>query len=446
MSEISSEDKLFGTFLRSMDPHIDAVAKSVVVKIDFEKPHIPDKFDPRDPKTSGGSGDGRWKDYLTPIYDQKDCAGCYAYSTISCLSDRFAMQTLLQVKPFFNPLEAVMCYVEENDSESYIQLRDNLNSLQTEEKVHIQKACKGNTIYSMGSYLFRGGAVENKCVPISNLQQMLDKSGKLPLCTSLEGPNEELCLDNNIGLRLWPAYKAYTLQGEGSDLITNLKLELMKWGPISVAFNVFADFLHHYDGKTVYIPKSGQKSLGGHAVKLIGWGSENGVPYWICANSWGVDWGERGYFKIVQGNIDLELESNQMGLYPLLPGVEIIPYTKVNLLITEDDIKKKVYNGVDSTTFYPKRILEEVKIGKLKGDLKPVIDISLVPLTTEFYAYRIGATTFMSYGGQYISSANEHQIKSNHWFTILLIISSSVIIVVLSFLLWKCMIIRHKRV
>lgn len=31
-------------------------------------------------------------------------------------------------------------------------------------------------------------------------------------------------------------------------------------------------------------------SLGGHAIKLIGWGTENGVDYWIINNSWNTYW------------------------------------------------------------------------------------------------------------------------------------------------------------
>lgn len=34
--------------------------------------------------------------------------------------------------------------------------------------------------------------------------------------------------------------------------------------------------------------------LGGHAVKVLGWGEENGTPYWLVANSWNSDWGDNG--------------------------------------------------------------------------------------------------------------------------------------------------------
>ena len=35
-------------------------------------------------------------------------------------------------------------------------------------------------------------------------------------------------------------------------------------------------------------------AVGGHAIKVLGWGEENGTPYWLCANSWNTDWGENG--------------------------------------------------------------------------------------------------------------------------------------------------------
>jgi cathepsin B len=42
-------------------------------------------------------------------------------------------------------------------------------------------------------------------------------------------------------------------------------------------------------------------NLGGHAVKMIGWGVEDGVKYWTCINSWNALWGEKGTFRILRG-------------------------------------------------------------------------------------------------------------------------------------------------
>lgn len=46
--------------------------------------------------------------------------------------------------------------------------------------------------------------------------------------------------------------------------------------------------------------------MGGHAVKVIGWGVEDGVNYWLCSNSWNTTWGDNGFFKIQEGECNVD--------------------------------------------------------------------------------------------------------------------------------------------
>lgn len=55
--------------------------------------------------------------------------------------------------------------------------------------------------------------------------------------------------------------------------------------------------------------------VGLHAVKIVGWGEENGVPYWLCANTWTPDWGDSGFFKIRRGNNECGIETHIIGTY-----------------------------------------------------------------------------------------------------------------------------------
>lgn len=39
-----------------------------------------------------------------------------------------------------------------------------------------------------------------------------------------------------------------------------------------------------------------------HAVKVIGWGQQDGMDYWLAVNTWNSSWGDNGLFKIDKTN------------------------------------------------------------------------------------------------------------------------------------------------
>jgi len=71
-------------------------------------------------------------------------------------------------------------------------------------------------------------------------------------------------------------------------------------GPVAVAIN--ADLLQFYGSGIIKATKSqcDPEALD-HGVLIVGYGNQNGTPYWIVKNSWG-RWGEQGYFRIQRGN------------------------------------------------------------------------------------------------------------------------------------------------
>jgi cathepsin B len=76
------------------------------------------------------------------------------------------------------------------------------------------------------------------------------------------------------------AKTSFTVQG-----VEQIQTEIMTNGPVTGAFQVYGDFPAYKSG--VYTHVTGDL-LGGHAIKIFGWGVENGTPYWHVMNSVGI--------------------------------------------------------------------------------------------------------------------------------------------------------------
>jgi hypothetical protein len=73
--------------------------------------------------------------------------------------------------------------------------------------------------------------------------------------------------------------------------------------------------------------------LGKHSVKIIGWGSEHGEPYWLIQNSWGELHGEAGLARIRRGTNECGIESEVLA--PIPNTLDIIDF--------EFSLKLKIY-------------------------------------------------------------------------------------------------------
>lgn len=105
--------------------------------------------------------------------------------------------------------------------------------------------------------------------------------------------------------------------------------EIKKNGPIVVAINASPELYYYKEGifKSNIRKTEGEFEKGvkpweytNHAVVCIGWGEEthNGeiVKFWILKNSWGQEWGEEGYFRMLRGKNIASVEAQGEYLTP----------------------------------------------------------------------------------------------------------------------------------
>jgi len=70
-------------------------------------------------------------------------------------------------------------------------------------------------------------------------------------------------------------------------------------GPVTIAYDASTREFGSYQSG-IYQSANCQPQRTSHAVLVVGYGTEGGVDYWLCKNSWGASWGLKGYFKMAR--------------------------------------------------------------------------------------------------------------------------------------------------
>ena len=90
------------------------------------------------------------------------------------------------------------------------------------------------------------------------------------------------------------------LPGESvQDNVNKLMNELQN-GPISCGMCATDPFEQNYKAGQIWNDTTNCLETN-HDVSIVGYGTENGVDYWIVRNSWGTYFGDQGMFKVVKG-------------------------------------------------------------------------------------------------------------------------------------------------
>ncbi|TMW56047.1 hypothetical protein Poli38472_008695 [Pythium oligandrum] len=143
-----------------------------------------------------------------------------------------------------------------------------------------------------------------------------------------------------------PSYDAYYVSEYG---VTHGEKEMMAEiyarGPIVCSVAVTDEFLNYTGG--IFDDKTNVTAVD-HAISVVGFGEEKGVPFWIVRNSWGSFWGEEGWFRIVRGVNNLGIEGECAFGVPKDNGWP----TRVHIDSTEDE--EDVEEVVTDVTPYPR--------------------------------------------------------------------------------------------
>jgi len=234
-------------------------SKKMPYPFEVDEKAIPASFDARQ----------QWPGCVHPILNQEQCGSCWAFGSTEALSDRFCIQSNGKVNVTLSPQGPVSCDTTD-------------------------MGCNGGMLPNVWRFFASTGAPTLSCLPYT--------AGN-----GVVAPCPTTCV-NSQPFTLYKAKNSYAVSGFFPfGRVARIQHEIMTNGPVETGFEVYQDFINYASG--VYQHTTGSL-LGGHAVKVIGWGVDGTTPYWLIANSWGDAWGLSGFFKILRGKNECGIEAD----------------------------------------------------------------------------------------------------------------------------------------
>lgn len=233
---------------------------------------------------------------LKHIIDQSSCGSCWAVSVAGAISDRLCIAS----NGYFNGL---------------------VSSEQINACTPKCWGCRGGWPQLAWRYFGHNGVVtggdyqsQEGCQPYSLPPCNHHVNGDYVDCSKLN-LTTPTCARKCNNPHYEASYDFDLKKGKKAHMVPrcNAMRQIYEHGPIVAIYSVFEDFLQYKSG--VYQHNFGEQ-IGLHAVKVLGWGVENDIPYWLVANSWNNKWGDSGTFKILRGENEADIEMGFNAGYP----------------------------------------------------------------------------------------------------------------------------------
>jgi len=252
----------------------------------FDADALPDNFDARQQWTQCPS--------IGEVRDQSDCGSCWAFGAVEAATDRICIETNGASKPHLSAEDLLSCCSS------------------------CGFGCDGGDPSAAWSWFTTTGVVTGGnyndttwCSAYSLANCDHHTTGKYGPCPATEYPTPACptaCdADTSYTVPYSQDKHVFATSYSISPDVAQIQQEILTNGPVEAAFTVYADFESYTGG--VYSHVTGDE-LGGHAVRILGWGVDpaSGTPYWLVANSWNEDWGEKGFFRIKRGSDECGIE------------------------------------------------------------------------------------------------------------------------------------------
>jgi C1A family cysteine protease len=209
--------------------------------------------------TSTASGvptsiDWRIKGAVTPVKDQGNCGSCWTFSSTGAMEGAWYVR-YGQI-PNLSEQQLVDCAY----GVAYGSYGCNGGQMDGAFKYGIQSGMCSETAYPYTSGATGTGGSCKAC----------SATYKFSTCADVK-PNDQVSLKGAVATQ-----------------------------PVSVAIQADSAYFQLYKSGVLTSTSCGTNL--NHGVLTVGYGTENGTPYWLVKNSWSASWGDQGYVKILRSD------------------------------------------------------------------------------------------------------------------------------------------------